>query len=175
VAPARPGVARRDSSAASTQVPRLGQAIKLVDENAVFCDTVGEFMTDNFDFTVIGVLGLQNTGKSTILNALARLHDSDEEDVFRVQTFEHQMLAEHCTNGVDVFVTRRRQVLLDCQPLLSASVMDRTIQLEKKFSSEFCSTEGTVEVHCLHCTILHRTYYPVQCAALCTVPNCVAL
>jgi len=85
-----------------------------------------------------------------LMNALARVNPAAEgEEVFRVQNFEHQMLAEHCTNGVDVFVTNRRIIILDCQPLLSASVMDRTIQLEKKYSSEFSSTENTVEVHSL--------------------------
>lgn len=39
--------------------------------------------------------------------------------------------------------------MLDCQPLLSASIMDRTIQLEKKYTSEFNSTENTMEVHSL--------------------------
>ena len=57
-------------------------------------------------------------GKSTLLNALARTNPAAEgEEVFRVQNFEHQMLAEHCTNGVDVFVTNRRIFLLDCQVL----------------------------------------------------------
>ena len=55
-------------------------------------------------------------GKSTLLNALARTNPAAEgEEVFRVQNFEHQMLAEHCTNGIDVFVTNRRIILLDCQ------------------------------------------------------------
>ena len=50
------------------------------------------------------------------MNALARVNPAAEgEEVFRVQNFEHQMLAEHCTNGVDVFVTNRRIILLDCQ------------------------------------------------------------
>lgn len=40
---------------------------------------------------------------------------AEGEEVFRVQNFEHQMLAEHCTNGVDVFITNRRIILLDCQ------------------------------------------------------------
>ena len=40
------------------------------------------------------------------------------------------MLGEHCTNGIDVYITERRILLLDCQPLLSASVMDRTIQVD---------------------------------------------
>ena len=55
-------------------------------------------------------------GKSTLLNALARTNPAAEgKEVFRVQNFEHQMLAEHCTNGIDVFVTNRRIILLDCQ------------------------------------------------------------
>ena len=50
------------------------------------------------------------------MNALARTNPAaEEEEVFRVQNFEHQMLAEHCTNGIDVFVTNRRIILLDCQ------------------------------------------------------------
>merc|ERR1712181_167091 len=146
---ARPvSLGRRDS--ANIPTPKIKQAVKLIDENAGFCDSISEFMTDNQDFLVIGVCGLQNVGKSTLMNALARVNPTAEgEEVFRVQNFEHQMLAEHCTNGVDVFVTNRRIILLDCQPLLSASVMDRTIQLEKKYSSEFSSTENTVEVHSL--------------------------
>lgn len=120
-------VSRRDS-ASEKAVPKLRQAIKFVDENHVFCDGINEFMTDNTDFIVIGVFGLQNAGKSTIINALAKLCP-EEEDIFRVQGFEHQMLAEHCTNGIDIYVNARRFILLDCQPLLSASIMDRTIQV----------------------------------------------
>jgi hypothetical protein len=40
-------------------------------------------------------------------------------------------------------------ILVDCQPLLSASIMDRTIQLEKKFTTESSSTENTIEVQSL--------------------------
>ena len=120
---------RRDSVSDKTPQPKLRQALKLVDENHCFCDGIGDYLTDNTDFVVIGVFGLQNSGKSTILNCLAKLSKT-EEDVFRVQNYEHQMLAEHCTNGIDIYVNSRRIILLDCQPLLSASVMDRTIQVQ---------------------------------------------
>ena len=55
---ARPvSLGRRDSATIAT--PKIKQAVKLVDENAVFCDSISEFMTDNQDFLVIGVCGLQ--------------------------------------------------------------------------------------------------------------------
>lgn len=140
---------RRDSiSEKPKEKPKLRQALKFVDENHVFCDGISEFLTDNTDFLVIGVIGLQNSGKSTILNSLAKLSKNDD-DFFRVQTYEHQMLGEHCTNGIDIYVNARRIILLDCQPLLSASVMDRTIQLEKKNTSEFTTIENTMEVQSL--------------------------
>jgi hypothetical protein len=44
---------------------------------------------------------------------------------------------------------RRRTILLDCQPLLSASIMDRAIQLEKKFTNESAPTENTIEIQSL--------------------------
>ena len=109
---------------------KLKQALKLVDENHCFCDGIGDYLTDNTDFLVIGVFGLQNSSKSTVLNNLAKLSKTESEEIFRVQNFEHQMLGEHCTNGIDIYVNSRRMILLDCQPTLSSSVMDRTIQVQ---------------------------------------------
>jgi hypothetical protein len=49
-------------------------------------------------------------------------------------------------------------ILVDCQPLLSASIMDRTIQLEKKFTTESSSTENTIEVQSLQIIGRRRLY-----------------
>ena len=108
---AKPGqaAARRDSvgdKARAAAQPRLKQPLKLVDENQVlhwywsrctvlyctvevFCDGITEFLTDNTDFIVVGVLGLQNAGKSSILNSLVR-PGGEKEELFRVQNYEHQ-------------------------------------------------------------------------------------
>ena len=67
----------------------------------MFCDGIADYLTDNTDFLVVGVIGLQNSGKSTILNSLAKL-SKGEEDLFRVQNYEHQMLGkQYKYNNVD--------------------------------------------------------------------------
>lgn len=46
-------------------------AVKLIDENLEFhAGLVQSFLTEQTDFTVIGVIGLQGTGKSTLLSQL---------------------------------------------------------------------------------------------------------
>ena len=63
---ARPvSLGRRDSG--TTPAPKMKQAVKMVDENAVFCDSISEFMTDNQDFLVVGVCGLQVRKKEMLL------------------------------------------------------------------------------------------------------------
>ena len=47
------------------------RSIKLIDEQQ-FSDTFSEYLSDNPDFFVVGVLGPQSTGKSTLMNALAK-------------------------------------------------------------------------------------------------------
>ena len=141
-------------------------------------------------------------GKSTVLNFLAsrgvpkKLDEPDAadrkfNDVFRVQSFEKQMLGEHCTTGKTTFsidkvfsfscdsginahiIGQERVILLDCQPLNSASVLDRVkkpihsyaefiighfqmskfglqvIYVDKKNSDEFGTLEDTLEIHSL--------------------------
>jgi protein SMG9 len=66
--------------------------------------------------------------------------------VFRVQSFEKQMLGEHCTNGVTAWMGPRRVLFLDCQPMNSASVLDRSIHAEKRYPAEFTSPENSVEL-----------------------------
>jgi len=70
---------------------------------------------------------------------------------FRPQSLEHHELGGHCTTGVDLFVTSNRVILLDTQPMLSASVMDRLVQQEnKKFAgTDFASTENAMEIQSL--------------------------
>ena len=124
------------------------RSIKLIDEQQ-FSDTFSEYLSDNQDFFVVGVLGSQSTGKSTLMNALAKglieqKSSNDENNsttngvghksnFFRVQSFEKQMTGEHCTNGISVWISpKHRIILIDSQPINSPSVLDRTIQVNEQ-------------------------------------------
>ncbi len=84
-------------------------------------------------------MGLSGAGKSAILNDLATMTASCggvggggvggggdrglPRKPFAVQTEDILLDASHQTVGVDMHVTDERLILLDCQPLLSASVV----------------------------------------------------
>ncbi|PSN58032.1 Protein SMG9 [Blattella germanica] len=133
--------------------PEMKSSVKLVDESLQFCDGSLEFLLDQNDFIVVGCLGLQGVGKSTIMSLLAgnQIGDSNKNFYFKPQSVEHHELGGHCTSGIDILVTSNRMILLDTQPMLSASVMDRLVQQEnKKFpGTDFASTENTMELQSL--------------------------
>lgn len=121
--------------------------VKLVDESLQWCDSALEFLHDATDFYVIGVLGLQGTGKSTIMSIISGMcEDKKKCHFFKTQTSEHKERGEHCTTGIDIYVTNQRIILLDTQPVLSASVMDHLIQYEKKSmgAPDYHSTENAL-------------------------------
>ena len=89
--------------------------------NILFCAGI-DYMSENSDFIVVGIVGAGSVGKSFILNSVIKLSnyqsinpdDSSNynadgqskpqaERTFRVQTFEKQMLSEHCTYPLYIF------------------------------------------------------------------------
>jgi len=76
------------------------------------------------DFTVIGVLGGEGVGKSTILS---RFCNPVDEDKF---VFQPEARLGQITMGVDAWVTNERAVLLDTQPIMSASRLSTLITRE---------------------------------------------
>uniref|UniRef100_A0A147BDX5 Protein SMG9 n=1 Tax=Ixodes ricinus TaxID=34613 RepID=A0A147BDX5_IXORI len=113
--------------------PDMAAPVKLVDDSLQWCDNALEYLVDQPDFYVVGVVGMQGSGKSTVMSILSGQYgQAGERQLFRPQSRELRELGQHCTTGVDIYVTPERMILLDTQPVLSASVMDHMIQFEKK-------------------------------------------
>lgn len=49
----------------------MTRSVKLLEDGAVFVENLQDFVQENNEFLVVGVVGMQGVGKSTILNLLA--------------------------------------------------------------------------------------------------------
>ena len=132
-------------------IPEMKQGLKIIDENFRWVDTGIDWLLDQNDFLVVGVLGTQGVGKSTILSFLAgnSAQDAYRNYVFQPENREMREDALHQTMGVEMFASPERIIFLDSQALLSASVLDLVIQQEKKFPVEYSSAENYVEMQSL--------------------------
>ncbi|XP_063798585.1 nonsense-mediated mRNA decay factor SMG9 isoform X2 [Pseudophryne corroboree] len=150
------------ASAGGNVDPVLGQAklmppqkmkhsIKLVDEYMNWCDSAIEFLLDQTDVLVVGVLGLQGTGKSTVMSLLsANSPDDDQRSyVFRMQSQEVRERAGNQTSGIDFFISQERIIYLDTQPILSPAILDHLINNDRKLPPEYNLPHTYVEMQSL--------------------------
>lgn len=87
-------------------------------------DRILPFLSENTDYTVIGVIGTAGSGKSTIMNELYDVSSLGSLPPFATQSEEIKAMAKHCTAGIDLRIsTHHRLILLDTQPLFSPSVL----------------------------------------------------
>lgn len=85
----------------------------------------------NSDFFVVGIIGTQGSGKSSILNLLIdETQGNGNEAADNLFTAQNGVFKTRCskeysfsnmpaTEGIQMFVTRDRTILLDCSPVLS--------------------------------------------------------
>ncbi|XP_047320848.1 nonsense-mediated mRNA decay factor SMG9-like [Impatiens glandulifera] len=88
------------------------------------------FLTDNTDFTVVGVIGAAGVGKSTIMNELYGFDGTSPGMLppFQLQTDEIRAIAKHCSTGIEPRVSAERIILLDTQPVFSPSLLSEIIR-----------------------------------------------
>ncbi|XP_034256088.1 protein SMG9-like isoform X1 [Thrips palmi] len=148
--PAQPSYQLAYKASAAPQVanplapsPKMKSSVKLIDETMQFCDVPTDSFMDQNDFLVVGILGQQSVGKSTVLSLLASGNPAQplRDMCFKPQDYEQAINATHCTSGVDLYVTTNRMLLLDTQPLMSASVFERISDLDGSSSSSVPSTK----------------------------------
>ncbi|XP_058679126.1 nonsense-mediated mRNA decay factor SMG9 isoform X6 [Ammospiza caudacuta] len=130
---------------------KMKSSIKLVDEQMNWCDSALEFLLEQTDVLVVGALGLQGTGKSTVMSLLAG--NQPEEDprsfVFRPQPPELRERGGAQTGGIDLFITQERVLFLDTQPILSPAHLDHLINNDRKLPPEFALPHAYVETQSL--------------------------
>eukprot|EP00466_Bigelowiella_natans_P019174 jgi/Bigna1/68089/fgenesh1_pg.5_\ len=116
------------SATASSSAPsRCIKPVPLVSKRFAFQgEELERFLLKQSDFTVVGIVGLEGSGKSTLLSQFS---SSPSASLFKSQSLEHHVSGcRHCTEGIQAYVTEERVVLLDTQPVLSASVLAKMIE-----------------------------------------------
>ncbi|XP_019741809.1 protein SMG9 [Hippocampus comes] len=130
---------------------KMKHSIKLVDEQLNWCDSAMEYLRDQTDMLVVGVIGLQGTGKSTVMSLLSA--NTPEEDqrgyAFRTQTQEMKERGGNQSTGIDFFITQERIIFLDTQPMLSPSILDHLINNDRKLPPEYNLPYTYVEMQSL--------------------------
>ncbi|XP_050492529.1 nonsense-mediated mRNA decay factor SMG9 isoform X6 [Bombus huntii] len=99
------------------------------------------------EMTIVGCLGAQGVGKSTIMSFLT---SNIASGIFPTQDTMHHESGANCTIGIDFFVTKNRVIYLDTQPILSGSTIDySTCYDQKKSTTDFINTETNLELQSL--------------------------
>jgi len=113
--------------------PVMSSPVKLLNGELSFQDSLIEHLSDNPDFLVVACVGLQWSGKSTILSHLASSNCSQcvKQTIFNIALSDSQMKGETGTVGLDAYVTEDRTIWLDCQPLMSAAIAEIAIAHSK--------------------------------------------
>ncbi|KAH8276354.1 hypothetical protein KR026_003483 [Drosophila bipectinata] len=132
------------------QPPRMTRPTPLIVANGVFNANARKlFNKTNTDFTVIGVLGGQSSGKSTLLNLLASERPMDydyyqhlfipeaDECIFSTRPKKsnngsQKNVLRSRTEALQFFITRERHILVDTPPLLAT-----------------CKDTDNLDMHCL--------------------------
>lgn len=108
-----------------SRLPSIGSLNLLSDSWDFHIDRFLPFLTDNTEFTVVGVIGPPGVGKSTIMNELYGFDATSPGMLppFSIETEEGKAMARHCSVGIEPRVSAERLILLDTQPVYSPSVL----------------------------------------------------
>ncbi|XP_020230144.1 protein SMG9 [Cajanus cajan] len=121
----RGGAADDDSTQLRSRLPSVASLNLLSDSWDFHIDRFLPFLTENTDFTVVGVIGPPGVGKSTIMNELYGFDSTSPGMLppFAIQSEETRAMARHCSTGIEPRISTERIILLDTQPVFSASVL----------------------------------------------------
>ncbi|KAK9095600.1 hypothetical protein Scep_027069 [Stephania cephalantha] len=108
-----------------SRAPSLGSLNLISDSWDLHTERILPFLTENTDFTVIGIIGPPGSGKSTVLNEIYGFDGTSPGMLppFATHSEETRATARHCTTGIELRVSAERLILLDTQPIFSPSIL----------------------------------------------------
>jgi len=90
----------------------------MMDENyRILYDQINKVLLDNVDTFVIGFIGRENVGKTTIVSHFSKIKNNKRGP---------KLISKKDTVGIDMYITEERVIILDTQPIL------RKFKSEKK-------------------------------------------
>jgi len=107
----------------------MKSSLKLIDDSLTWCENgqLNNYLQDSDGFVVIGAIGREKVGKSTLLSLLGgnQFIDEDRLMIFPAASSNSNKI----THGIDVYITNEQTILLDTQPLLSSQLhQEQTLQ-----------------------------------------------
>ncbi|XP_028131565.1 nonsense-mediated mRNA decay factor SMG9 isoform X2 [Diabrotica virgifera virgifera] len=183
----------KDEANTAPTLKIMSKAMKLIDEGVICTESLQDYFNENNEFLIVGVVGAQGVGKSTIMNLLSYSKITEDlkkeifktennsiskecdikiltehfekvdlkqdeklrKEIFKIETSEDIERGFNRTQGIDIYVTPNRLILLDCQPISSVSVLEELIKSETKRTnlvSEFIPLENSGEIQGLQLT-----------------------
>ncbi|XP_057302380.1 nonsense-mediated mRNA decay factor SMG9-like [Hydractinia symbiolongicarpus] len=128
------------------------ESTSIIDGSFQWSDRAFETLLDQTDYVVVGCVGLQGAGKSTVMSMLAGQQVESlgkTRLVFRPQKRTDLEKCTYRTVGIDMYVTHERLILLDTQPLLSPAMLDQYLRYDRKIPGEYTTAEICLEVQAL--------------------------
>lgn len=124
--------------------------VKLIDSSLRWTDSGSEFLEENqTHFLVVGILGEQGVGKSSLMSYLAGGDFLTKDSIFPCQGRENMERANNKTMGIDMYITEERIIFLDSQPILSPALLEQCIYNDRKLSGDFNGPAAGIEMQSL--------------------------
>lgn len=131
--------------------PKLKTSLQIIDEGGQWTgDACIEYTTDQSNYCVVGVIGGQGVGKSTIASLLTSRDSSEifKDGPFTISPREIREAALYQTDGIDMFITPERMIILDTYPLLSIAHLTESPPFrDSKYERGFMENQS--ELHAL--------------------------